>query len=52
MSKDNTEEVTQYVYKNYPRYTNKPLIIKEFDSHFRIYLHKDGTPLILGKKII
>ena len=44
--------VTEYVYNNYPTYKNISLIIKEQNSHFRVYKHKDGSPLILGKKII
>ena len=52
MSKDITEQVREYVYKNYPTYKDKQLIIKEFDSHFRVYKHQDGSPLILGKQII
>jgi hypothetical protein len=52
MSKDITEQVKEYVYKNYPTYKDKELIIKELDSHFLIFKHKDGGPLILGKQII
>ena len=46
------DQVTEYVYKNYSTYKDKQLIIKELDSHFRIYKHKDGAPLILGKSIL
>ena len=46
------DQVTEYVYKNYSTYKGKQLIIKELDSHFRIYKHKDGAPLILGKSIL
>ena len=52
MSKDITEQVKEYVYKNYTTYKDKQLIIKELDSHFRVYKHQDGSPLILGKQII
>lgn len=52
MSKDITEQVREYVYKNYPTYKDKELIIKELDNHFRVYKHRDGSPLILGKQII
>jgi len=52
MSKDITEQVREYVYKNYPTYKDKQLTIKELDSHFRVYKHQDGSPLILGKQII
>lgn len=46
------KQVTEYVYKNYPAYKNKQLIIKELESHYRVYKHQDGSPLILGKQII
>ena len=46
------EQVTEYVYKNYPTYKDKQLIIKELGNHFRVYKHKDASPLILGKTII
>lgn len=52
MSKTILEQVTEYVYKNYPTYKDKQLIINELGSHFRVYKHKDGSPLILGKGII
>ena len=48
----NTEKVKEYVYNNYKSYKGKQLIIKEFESHFKIYKHEDGGPLILGKSII
>jgi len=46
------DQVIEYVYKNYSSYKGKQLIIKELDSHFRIYKHQDGAPLILGKSIL
>ena len=46
------DQVTEYVYKNYSSYKGKQLIIKEGSSHFKIYKHKDGAPLILGKSIL
>jgi hypothetical protein len=52
MSKTILEQVKEYVYKNYPTYKDKQLIIKELGSHFRVYKHQDGSPLILGKQII
>jgi hypothetical protein len=52
MNKDVVEQVKEYVYKNYKSYDGKELTIKDMDSHFRIYKHKDGSPLILGKTII
>lgn len=51
-SPETIEKVKEYVYKNYSDYTNKPLIITETESCFRILKHKDGSPLILGKSII
>lgn len=48
----NNEQIQEYVYKNYKSYAGKELTIKDMDSHFRIYKHKDGSPLILGKTII
>ena len=52
MSEDTIQQITEYVYKNYKTYANKPLIIKEMSTHFQILIHKDGSPLILGKEII
>ena len=43
--------ITEYVYKNYKLLKNKPLIVKEFDNCFHILVHKDSSPLILGKKL-
>ena len=50
MSKDNgidiepevAEKVTEYVYKNYKNYKDKPLIIKDRGSYFTIL----GLPLL------
>lgn len=52
MNKDIVEQVKEYVYKNYKSYDGKELTIKDMDNHFRIYKHKTGGPLILGKAII
>jgi hypothetical protein len=52
MSEENIQQITEYVYKNYKTYKNKPLIIKEYDNCFHILIHQDGSPLILGKSII
>ena len=52
MNKEVIDQVTTYVYNNYKSYKDKQLIIKDIGSHFRIYKHKDGAPLILGKTII
>ena len=56
MKEDITKEimnsVTQYVWANYKQYKDKPLIIREYDNHFKINMNKDGSPLILGKGIV
>jgi hypothetical protein len=44
--------ITEYVYKNYKQYKDKPLIIRDLDNCFHVLKHEDGSPLILGKKII
>lgn len=52
MNNDVVDQVKEYVYTNYKSYVGKELIIKDMDSHFRIYVHKDGSPLILSKTIL
>jgi len=52
IGKDTIEKVTEYVNKNYKEYKDKDLIIEEVETCFRIYLHKTGGPLILGKGIL
>ena len=52
MNEETQEKVEKYVYSNYKSYEGKTLIIKENDSHFSILKHKDGSPLILSKKIV
>ena len=52
MNEETIKKITEYVYKNYKPYKNKELIIREYDKCFHILTHKDGSPLILGKKII
>ena len=46
------DKVVAYVESNYKQYKNKTLIVKEFDNHFQINTHVDGSPLILGKGIL
>jgi len=46
------DKVKEYVYNNYKSYKDLPLIIEEFDSHYTVKLHKDGSCLILGKSIV
>jgi len=52
VQKENPElydKVQAYVWKNYTNYTNKKLIIREFDSHFKININREDAPLILGR---
>ena len=44
--------VTDYVYKNYKTYKDKPLIIREKSNCLHVVVHGDGSPLILGKGIL
>ena len=46
------DAVVSYVEAKYPKYKNKSLIVREFGSHFRVNLHKDGPPLVLSKAIL
>jgi len=46
------EKVLAYVWKNYKNYKDKKLIIREFDSHFKINIIRTDSPLILGKGIV
>mgnify|MGYP000846253886 CR=1 FL=1 len=52
MNEETKQQVTEYVYKNYKQYKDKPLIIRELDNCFHVLKHEDGSPLILGKGII
>ena len=52
MDENIRKQITEYVYKNYKLFKNKDLIIKEYDNCFHILLHKDSSPLILGKTIL
>jgi len=52
VSPEVAEKVTEYVYKNYKTYKDKPLIIRDRSSHFTVLKHINGGPLFLGKKII
>ena len=52
MNEETIKKITEYVYKNYKLYKNKQLIIREHKNRFHILKHQDGSPLILGKKII
>ena len=46
------EKVEEYVRTKYKRmFGEKPLIIEEFDSHYRVKSYKDESPLILSKSI-
>jgi hypothetical protein len=52
MSKDISEQIQEYVYKNYKSYKGKTLIVTEHTNHFSIRRHKDESPLVLGKTIL
>jgi hypothetical protein len=52
MNNEVTEQVKEYVYKNYRAYKNRELMIVEHENHFSIRSNKDGAPLVLGKSII
>lgn len=49
---DIENKVIEYVYKNYPSYHSKSLIIEEYENHFSIFKHLDRGPLVLSKGII
>ena len=51
-NKDRYDAVVSYVEANYKAYKGKSLIVKEFGSHFRVNLHKNGSPLVLSKNIL
>jgi hypothetical protein len=46
------EKVEQYVYDNYKSYKDIPLIIEEYDTHYTVKAHKDGSCLVLSKSIV
>ncbi len=46
------KQVTEYVYQNYRAYKGKDLVVKEYDTCFKVYKHLDGSPLVLSKKIL
>ena len=46
------DKVKEYVYSNYKSFKDIPLIIEEFDLHYTVKIHKDESPLILGKNIM
>ena len=46
------DKVREYVYTNYKHLKDKPIIIREYDSHFSIQEKKDASVLILGKGIV
>jgi len=50
MTEETTNQITEYVYKNYRWLKDKPLIIREKSSCYHIVSHQDSSPLILGKK--
>ena len=46
------DQVKEYVYSNYKTYKDKQLMINEYDNHFSVRKHKDGSPLVLSKSIL
>jgi len=53
MDKVVEQKVIDYVLKNYTStFEKKTPIVTEHENHFRVYSHKDGSPIILGKSII
>ncbi len=53
LQKETEQKVVDYVMKHYKKTFEKvtPIVI-ERENHFRIFKHKDGSPLILGKGIL
>ena len=51
MTEEITNQITEYVYKNYRWLKNKNLVIREKKNCFHISAHEDASPLILGKKM-
>ena len=44
--------IEEYIIKRFPkRFKNKPVLIKEFDTHYEVNHNKDVSPIILSKKI-
>ena len=52
MNENIIQLITEYVYKHYRPYKDKPLIISESRLCYHVLKHKDASPLILGKGII
>ena len=46
------DAVVSYVESKYPKYKGKSLIVREFDGHFKVNLHENGSPLVLSKAIL
>ena len=45
--------IEEYIIKRFPkRFKNKPVLIKEFDTHYEVNHNKDASPIILSKKIL
>lgn len=52
MEKSVIEKVEEYVRGRYKSYADVKLTIREGENCFYVYKHIDGSPLILGKKIV
>lgn len=46
------DKVVEYVHKNYKAYYGKNIIIREFDSHFKINICREDAPLVLSLGIM
>lgn len=52
MSETEEKQVRQYISVNYKHLKDKPVIITSHDNHYRVRVHEDSSPLILGKGIV
>lgn len=52
MTPEIEQQVKDYVYAKYKNLEKKNLIVKDKVTHFQVLLHKDGSPMILGKDIL
>jgi len=52
MNENIIQLITEYVYKHYRTYKDKPLMIFESSKCYHVLKHKDASPLILGKGIL
>ena len=50
--KNRYNAVVSYVEASYPKYKGKSLVVRELDTHFKVNLHENGSPLVLSKAIL